>query len=247
MRRSNRHEERWSGWFWIDALCIIQDDEHPEKDIQIKFMPKIYGGAREVIAWIGPGDSITDAAMRYIRNQPSTFLRAVAEGTAEARLESFENTFRDVAFCVRDIFNKSYWGRLWILQELAMAQNTTIVCGNEELPWKTFIDFATQVAAADFGPSKTLRRAQGEVAAKQPVWLLTLIYEKRTRGLNLAELVFLSKDSVCGRDKKDYIRALLGMVQEGSGWRLDPEKHRSACSMLSHATRVMIDVRSWHV
>ncbi|KAF9735236.1 hypothetical protein PMIN02_007585 [Paraphaeosphaeria minitans] len=134
MRRSHRHEERWSGWFWIDALCIMQDDEHPEKDIQIKFMPEIYGGACEVIARIGPGDSIIDAAIRYIRNQPPTFLRAVAERTAEARLESFELIFRDVAFCVRDIFKKSYWGRLWILQELAMVKITTIVCGKEELP-----------------------------------------------------------------------------------------------------------------
>ncbi|KAF2440638.1 hypothetical protein P171DRAFT_524648 [Karstenula rhodostoma CBS 690.94] len=240
MRRSHRHEERWSGWWWIDALCIIQDDDHPEKDIQIKFMPKIYGGAREVIAWIGAGDSITDKAMRYIGNQPSTFIRAVAEGYADARLEGFEKTFRDVALCVRDIFNKSYWGRLWILQELTMAKNTTIICGEEELPWKTFIDFATQVAAADFGPSRTLRQVQDEVAAKQPVWLLTLIHKKRSRGLNLAELVFLSKHSVCGRDKKDYIRALLGMVQEGSGRDLDPENHRSACSILSHATEVII-------
>jgi hypothetical protein len=229
MQINRRQETRWSGWWWIDALCIIQDDNHPEKDIQIMFMPEIYGSAREVIAWIGPGDSITDEAMLYIRSQPSTFLRAVAEGSADARLESFEQTFQHVAFYIRDIFNKKYWDRLWILQELAMARNTTLVCGTAELPWRTFIDFATQVVAADFGPSKLLRQVQGEIAARQPVWLLTRIHDKRTRGPNLAKLVFLSKDSVCGRDKKDYIR------------RIHPEIHRSACSIISDATRAIVN------
>lgn len=208
--------------------------------MQIKFMLRIYRDAREVIAWIGPGDATTDEAMRYIRNQPARFLRAAAEGTAGDRLDNFEDTFHDVAISVSSIFNKKYWDRLWILQELAVANNITLVCRKEELPWKTFTDFATQVAAVDFGPFRALRQAQDQISAKQPVWLLKLIYGKRARGLNLAELVFLSKDSVCGRDKKDYIRALLNMVQEGSGDGLDPEKHRSACSILSHAMRVML-------
>ncbi|KAF1964799.1 hypothetical protein BU23DRAFT_441927, partial [Bimuria novae-zelandiae CBS 107.79] len=99
---------------WIDALCIIQDDRNPEKDIQIKSMPMIYGRAREVFAWIGPGGPTTDKAMRYIQNRPSTFRRAAAEGLANARLDSFEDEFHEAAPYVRDIFSKSYWTRLWI-------------------------------------------------------------------------------------------------------------------------------------
>ncbi|KAF2657157.1 hypothetical protein K491DRAFT_561412, partial [Lophiostoma macrostomum CBS 122681] len=121
MQRREPLRGRWTGWWWIDALCIIQDDTNPEKDIQIKNMPSIYEFAADVVAWIGPGDPITDQAMRYIENRPSTLRHAAATGYANAHLASFEEDFREVALYLREIFRRTYWTRLWILQELALA------------------------------------------------------------------------------------------------------------------------------
>ncbi len=262
MRRSDRDRRRWSGWWWyvrassinettfetifltlctrIDALCIIQDEQHQEKDIQIRCMPNFYVGASEVFAWIGPGDAITDQAMRYIRRRVPSLREAAERGRVNLQLAHFEETFHEVALCVRDIFRKPYWRRLWILQELALSPKTTLVCGNEELSWRMFIDFATQVAVAKFNSDRVLQHIREEILEKQPVWLLTRIFQHRKRVPNLAELVFLAKDAECGKDKKDYVRALLGLVDRGHGQDIDPEKHQSACSIISHATRAMI-------
>ena len=40
-------------WFWIDAICIIQDDANPEKSHQVQQMGNIYRNACLVIAWLG--------------------------------------------------------------------------------------------------------------------------------------------------------------------------------------------------
>jgi len=48
--------------FWIDAICINQDDVH-EKNRQIRIMPHIYFRATTVIAWLGT-KRITPALVR---------------------------------------------------------------------------------------------------------------------------------------------------------------------------------------
>ncbi|KAG4416392.1 hypothetical protein IFR04_010438 [Cadophora malorum] len=42
-------------WLWADALCINQQDI-PEKNLQLPLMEKIYSDAHRVIAWLGSDD-----------------------------------------------------------------------------------------------------------------------------------------------------------------------------------------------
>lgn len=44
--------ENFAGPFWIDAICINQDDIE-EKNRQIRIMPHIYFRASEVLVWLG--------------------------------------------------------------------------------------------------------------------------------------------------------------------------------------------------
>ncbi|KAK1982365.1 heterokaryon incompatibility, partial [Colletotrichum cereale] len=41
--------------FWIDAICINQDDAR-EREVQVGVMGTIYAGASQTIAWLGQGD-----------------------------------------------------------------------------------------------------------------------------------------------------------------------------------------------
>jgi hypothetical protein len=58
---------------WIDAVCINQsssDAAEREKSSQIKLMTQIYGSARRVYIWLGPGseDHASDNALDWLRN-----------------------------------------------------------------------------------------------------------------------------------------------------------------------------------
>lgn len=53
LRHLQYHEEGERKLFWIDALCINQDDV-PERNHQVTLMKDIYGAASEVLIWFGP-------------------------------------------------------------------------------------------------------------------------------------------------------------------------------------------------
>jgi hypothetical protein len=53
--------EYWK-YFWIDAICINQDDI-PERNSQVQMMGDIYTNATFVMIWLGPG---FDESLAYI-------------------------------------------------------------------------------------------------------------------------------------------------------------------------------------
>ncbi|KAF2792493.1 hypothetical protein K505DRAFT_219103, partial [Melanomma pulvis-pyrius CBS 109.77] len=55
-----------TGIFWIDAVCIDQENNE-EIAVQLKHIRSMYRHAGETIIWLGPGDSGTADAMKYIK------------------------------------------------------------------------------------------------------------------------------------------------------------------------------------
>jgi hypothetical protein len=54
------------GHFWIDALYINQNDI-PEKSLQVRRMKDIYEGAKKVVIWFGPAENDSDFTMDMIK------------------------------------------------------------------------------------------------------------------------------------------------------------------------------------
>ncbi|KAF2496638.1 hypothetical protein BU16DRAFT_525794 [Lophium mytilinum] len=237
-------------WWWIDALCIMQDKEsEAERLAQLGIMRSIYATAVETIAWLGPGNRSTTRAMKYITQLPLSTRKNMSDDTMTIANDDFcddiEETFaRDPRFAkaIDDIFTREYWERIWILQELAVSQNTTLVCGDGWLKWDQLVEFSINVAIADFS-ERRLRQARRKVMEKQPVWLISKMYRKSqssTNGFSLATLIYLSEASKATRSV-DYVHALLGMVVRGEGLRMKPSNTtKYGCETLCEAIRVML-------
>lgn len=39
-----------------------------------------------------------------------------------------------------DLFERDYWDRLWVVQEVLNARSVTVYCGNTSLPWRVYVD-----------------------------------------------------------------------------------------------------------
>lgn len=61
--------------FWIDALCIDQQNKD-ERSSQVMMMGDIYSRAARVVIWLGPADSSSDIALAYVNITFSDLVRS---------------------------------------------------------------------------------------------------------------------------------------------------------------------------
>ncbi|KAJ3541188.1 hypothetical protein NM208_g4725 [Fusarium decemcellulare] len=146
LRRTQRIRQGFR--LWIDAICINQDDL-TERGQQVSRMRDIYRSAWQVVIWIGPeadDSSLALAALYWLANQsrrPSPLEGVYYRGIAiDARpflvvTSSYREPLRGAVykalFC---FFNRAYWRRMWIIQEVANGgPDTPVLCGDRCIAW----------------------------------------------------------------------------------------------------------------
>ncbi|KAE8448953.1 hypothetical protein EG329_008749 [Mollisiaceae sp. DMI_Dod_QoI] len=114
-------------YLWIDALCIDQKNSQ-ERNHQVSIMGRIFSQAYHVVVWLGMATNSSERAMYIIErvyHSPSDF--------DQLRPDILQDTH---ALCSR-----SYWQRLWIIQEIYLAKELQIYCGHDNVPGKAFEAF----------------------------------------------------------------------------------------------------------
>jgi hypothetical protein len=104
---------------WIDSICINQTNSN-EKGHQVKLMARIYSGAFRVLVYIGESRQRSEAVLDTINGDSIFPLMYQAE---------------------RPILSRSYFRRLWVLQEVALAKRATLICGDRSIPWNRFVEW----------------------------------------------------------------------------------------------------------
>lgn len=115
---------------WIDAICIDQSN-NMERGHQVRLMPQIYQQATRVLMYIGEHDNES----RELIERFETFLIAVNQSGG-----SKEISYRDGEAMWKALQERKYFSRLWILQEIALARQAEVLCGESSLEWKHIID-----------------------------------------------------------------------------------------------------------
>ncbi|KAH7078494.1 heterokaryon incompatibility protein-domain-containing protein [Paraphoma chrysanthemicola] len=145
---------------WIDALCIDQND-NVEKSEQVQQMHQIYSRAAAVITWLGPAADNSDVVMDWIQqygslahkfgigNKPELRLRRLLqkleadpvsleqEGLRKfleeisAQLSHSSHDHDSVSWALSKFFKRSYWRRIWVVQELVHAKSVQFLCGDK--------------------------------------------------------------------------------------------------------------------
>lgn len=191
LRRFRKMEYfRQGGKIWIDALCINQDDL-AEQQSQVQMMADIYRTAGNIIVWLGDtgGNELeTEEAIDVLEALSADYRAEYFEAMdqsdpitahtwrtmAQIRMETAYSKNREYLmtdeFARRDMlpllyrfFDRPYWRRLWIIQELCMGRSgMPIVCGNRVTQWRyirdgvlmamSFLDLLEETAQEDTTP-----------------------------------------------------------------------------------------------
>lgn len=124
------------GFFWIDAICINQADNH-EKSFQVAKMGDIFRDARQTLACVGRHGNDSEFLFEMMRKH---------QGQLERRSDSFflrilryyllrksrlKSTLARLHAALSTFFERSYFQRVWIYQELFFGQYIQICCEND--------------------------------------------------------------------------------------------------------------------
>ncbi|CAI4214544.1 unnamed protein product [Parascedosporium putredinis] len=123
-------------WFWIDAICINQN-EPDEKAKQIPIMGEIYSGASTVTVWLGEADEATTKAIKTIWDP--AFLAPLS--CTYAVPGSIPSEDAPVWRAVQNLFARGWFSRSWVVQELLLARECRVVFGNEVIPWVLILTY----------------------------------------------------------------------------------------------------------
>ncbi|KAK5654659.1 hypothetical protein OQA88_6982 [Cercophora sp. LCS_1] len=127
---------------WVDAVCINQDDLE-ERANQVRLMREIYARASSVVVWVGDGDENTS---RTIATIEATRARYEAGGASAGGPDRCSE--KDVHYPIRErheaahlfieawsLFERPWFRRTWVVQEVFNARSAAVYCGRDILPW----------------------------------------------------------------------------------------------------------------
>ncbi|KAK1845394.1 hypothetical protein CCHR01_11996 [Colletotrichum chrysophilum] len=109
---------------WADALSINQHDVD-ELNYQVQIMDTIYSKAETVAICLGPHseDGTSRLALPY--------LREILSPSCPSKIDCIES--KEQISAVVHLFERSYWKRLWIMQEVFHAKKAVVYCGSDSI------------------------------------------------------------------------------------------------------------------
>lgn len=145
---------------WADSMCINQQDAD-ERATQVRRMGDIFARAQRVVAWLGPEDAESPLAIRTLKDLAANIdftnhERDLMSYTIRAKpgaADAFVSPSKDLPLseaqwkAIKSLLQRSWFRRLWVRQELALAGADAIcVVGDESLPW-THLSAALELIA----------------------------------------------------------------------------------------------------
>ena len=209
---------------WVDAICINQSDEE-EKKSQVAMMARLYTMADRVCIWLGSADTDgrTDRAMMFIKD-------IVREYELDKLIKPETAVhWSNLVYLMRS----SWFSRRWVIQELALAKDATVHCGEKEVHWRDFAD-AISLFVLHFEQIRKLFEGKQEfvreynaITELDPLGAKILVDEigntflKNADGtlyepLKGLEALVSSLSTFDTSDPRDTIHALLNMAKETS-------------------------------
>jgi hypothetical protein len=144
--RANRSGEKSSpikglpSLLWADAICINQQNDS-ERSSQVQLMRDIYQTAVKVISWLGPEADRSTEAFLTLRAVAQEIAHLPQVGNRFEWLRRYPDLIADKGKGqpnqwddIHQLLMRDYWKRTWVFQEVVLAKEVLVMCGEESLP-----------------------------------------------------------------------------------------------------------------
>lgn len=235
-------------YLWADAICIDQSNV-AERSQQVSLMGDIYKKASEVFVWLGPEDSSTESSFMGLEMTVKMMVtnpQFVEDygGYSASDLAAFDDLKpgeRSVTLEILDLFDRPWFSRVWVLQEVGMASKVTVLCGSQFIDW----NYIGTVAMFFKKKEKLLLEHLNRAAAASKVFHLFMTFQKDYEAIRNKFLYVLDNARPYqATDPRDKVYALLahGTAQTGRGKPfIEPDYSKSLITVYRDLALRMID------
>ncbi|PVH96903.1 HET-domain-containing protein [Periconia macrospinosa] len=202
---------------WIDAICINQENTG-ERNHQVRQMGNIYSQAQRVIIWLGEEEQGGNFALQHIKRwNDSLWSEQLLDTMAtEHELDMLfdPNAWRAMAL----LFNRPWWRRIWVIQEVALSRSARLQCGSESCDWNDFLRARTLWSSFSEPQRSDLINEEEHAMIHNCEYDISIVIAiLQNKSLNPSEMGLLSLIRLLNRyeatDCRDKLYALLGIKQ----------------------------------
>jgi Heterokaryon incompatibility protein (HET) len=124
---------------WVDAICINQANDH-EKILQIRLLRSIFQKAEKVLAWVGDEKESSNRAIealiqiRTLALNPDQWpinLTPISSTWSDKIPGPQDSVWGDIC----EFFQRDWFQRIWVVQELVLGSEVRILCGKWDVNW----------------------------------------------------------------------------------------------------------------
>ncbi|KAK1751079.1 heterokaryon incompatibility protein-domain-containing protein [Echria macrotheca] len=245
---------RFTRFVWVDSICINQSNVS-ERGHQVRLMKDIYQCARQVLVWLGGAlgsRSMIELQETVLRQYVAAWYLGGKAWLHRFACDSDMDELRDNATIhrprhkhaatmvagtnearlVEELLSRTWFTRTWVVQEVAVARQVTVVFGYQSLPWSIFVGLCSLAERRKMTAVPALKMValvkiirDGEMARTPPP-LSTLLF--RTWFLNAS-------------DPRDKVFSLLGICLGGNDMTQFPDYGMSLATVYAEATRLIME------
>ncbi|MCJ1439952.1 MAG: hypothetical protein MMC23_000433 [Stictis urceolatum] len=252
--------ETWRDWaFWIDAICINQHNVS-EKNDRVSRLRTIYEKAALVVAWLGPGHDDCSRALERLNDLDHSMLskyslKELVVGTQYDQLRDIVDRAKfgyrrechvEFLSTIALLF-REFWNRIWVTQELMLAQKLSFHCGEQIVSRKEFlaayyvVSYCCMRHCLDSNDEHRWEWQLMSKALSKSRFLVAIIFENKWSARDTFHSLFtLARESMLASDPRDIIYALLGISSDREQIALDPDYRRSVVEVYTDALQAVI-------
>ena len=200
---------------WVDAICINQQDL-VERSHQVISLRETFEKAENVIVWLG--EDMGGA------NEAFEIFGAIHNLSSDSHIADLVD-HPEKGKALRDFLGRSWFRRIWVVQELICARKATITCGKYVMEWETFLDAAKRLKTSYhllghlFGPET--RSVQFALKTLALIYLGRQMRKRREKS-HLEELLYGYRHCLAS-DPRDKIFALVGIAHRQTAAACSPD------------------------
>lgn len=205
---------------WIDAICINQEDIQ-ERNFQVPKMTQIYKQADQVLVWLGPSYEDSTLAFDLFRDLGKL---DIDQDMVVQQLRGRTTQLQALS----KLFEREYWMRMWVLQELTVAKSIMIYCGDDSIAGEAMIraqELLVRIRNSGLTYNNLLQAMENDVFAMDIVGDEGLLKihqwsdSASTKNLSFFECLLLHADRKA-TDPRDLIYGLANIANEKSKYHI---------------------------